>query len=323
MAMTNQQVFTTLSRLYRIVEAGEKGFATAAANVNNRGIKVLFKSYAQQRAKYKQELLTELRRLGANFQPRSSIRGIIHRGRVAIFAAMNLEPDKQEMVVIKEAVLGEKFAVRTYKSTLDKELPPQTQAIVARQYDEVCKISDQVNLMRGKEGKRLIVGLFDRDDEARLAVQSLIDSGFPKEEIEIFALEKNIELYEGKGTTVLETILSGAFGGALWGGLIGILAGFGVVQMSLFEWLGSFSFLGTWALVALFITIMGSLVGAILGLFIGVGISEEDTYLYQKSIEHKPVMIQTVVDESRAREASKIIDQVWKESSAHANRAPA
>lgn len=323
MAMTNRQVINTLSRLYRIVEAGEKGFATAATNVHNRGIKVLFKSYAQQRAKYKLELLDELRKLGANFRPRSSIRGIIHRGRVAILAALNLDEDKREMGVVKEAVLGESFALRTYKSTADKELPPQTHAVVSRQYDEVCKVSDQVNLMRGKEGKRLVVGLFDTNDEAMLAVQSLGNADFPKEAIEIFPLEKNLELYEGKGTTVIETIISGAFGGALWGGLIGILAGFGVVQTTRIEWFGEFSVMGTWALVALFIMLMGSLVGAILGLFIGVGISEEDTYLYREIIEHQPVMIQTVVDESRANEASKIIERGWRESSTPDNRVPA
>ncbi len=50
MERSNRRASKALDYLYRIVEAGEKGYAVAAANVDNRGLKLLFKSYAQQRA---------------------------------------------------------------------------------------------------------------------------------------------------------------------------------------------------------------------------------------------------------------------------------
>ena len=49
--MADQAVVHTLSELYQITEAGEKGYATAAVNMPNLGIKVFFKSLAQQRAR--------------------------------------------------------------------------------------------------------------------------------------------------------------------------------------------------------------------------------------------------------------------------------
>ena len=53
-------------------------------------------------------------------------------------------------------------------------------------------------------------------------------------------------LYQGKGATQLETILSGAFGGALWGGLTGIPAGIGVIQTT--NPIGTWNAVGIWLL---------------------------------------------------------------------------
>src|SRR5690349_23527388 len=86
--MNNSAVIKTLASLYKIVEAGEKGYAVASANVNNRALKLFFSSYAQQRLNFKEEIFTEMERLGGSHKPRSSLLGIIHRGRIDIFATM-------------------------------------------------------------------------------------------------------------------------------------------------------------------------------------------------------------------------------------------
>ena len=44
--MNSKKAIQVLAYFYRIVEAGEKEFAVAAANMDNMGVKTLFKSYA-------------------------------------------------------------------------------------------------------------------------------------------------------------------------------------------------------------------------------------------------------------------------------------
>ena len=112
--------------LYKIVEAGERGYAVVASNVSNRALKILYKSYAQQRLQFKEEIFAEIQRLGGHTRPRSKFLGIVHRGRIDIFAALTIGNENVEKVVLKEVLLGEMVAVKAYEKTLKKDLPPET-----------------------------------------------------------------------------------------------------------------------------------------------------------------------------------------------------
>lgn len=320
--MTRQQTVKVLSYLYRIVEASEKGYAAAAANVNHRGVKYLFKSYAQQRAKFKSEVLAAIQNLGSHIKPRPSIRGVIHRGRINILAAMTIGDENVEKAVLGEVVLGEKAAAKAYKKTLEKDLPPETREMIARQFEAVRRVIDEVNLMRGKESRRLVVQLFDSIKDAEKAGQALKEAGLVPEGIEKIPLDKAVELYKGRGATVLETFVSGAVGGALWGTPIGALAGLGVVQTPDLNPTGAMTLQGIWALVALAGMLGGAFVGAVIGLFIGMGIMEEDAYTYEQSIKHGQVLFKMVVDQGRASEARRIISQVNLDPAAWVEKAP-
>jgi uncharacterized protein (TIGR02284 family) len=308
--MTNQEVQKELDRLYAIAEAGEKGFATAAANVHNRGAKILMKSFAQQRATFKNQILAEIQLLDKNNKPGSSIPGMIHRGRVAIYAAMTIQVEDREMTILKEAVVGERAAVKAYERALEKDLPPEIHLFVQHQFEEVKKVSEQVNLMRGKDGKRQVVRLFENETDADQAVSVLGQNGFPNEAVEKVTLNKSTDLYAGKGVTLLDTILSGAVGGVVWGTLIGILASLGIVQTAIPELVGIPSIPLVWALVFPGTVLLAALLGAFLGYIIGMGIAEGDNYQYQQSASRGEYIVRAVVDEERFREAGKLMDQV-------------
>src|SRR6266498_2591413 len=232
MTMSNGQTRKALSSLYRIVEAGERGYAVAAANVNNRGLKLLFKSFAQQRANFKTEIFKEMQRLDRNVQPpRGSILAMIHRGRIDIFAALTIGDENVEQVVLKEVLLGEGVALRAYENTLRQALLPEMREIVAHQLEDLQRVVEQIKLMRGREDKRLLVRLYDTEADADRAVQLVKEAGFDYEPIEKVRVAKAIMLYNGKGTTIRETILSGAVGGAFWGAVIGFLAVLGVLNL--------------------------------------------------------------------------------------------
>lgn len=181
--MNNLAASKALSYLCRIVEAGERGYAVSASNVSNQGLKLLLKSHAQQRSRFKSEILAEIQRLGSNLKPRNSIRGVLHRGRINIFSALAAGNDEKEKIILKEILVGEKIALKVYESTLKKELPGETHGLISRQYAEVKKVVEQINLLKGKDGMRLIVQLFKSEKHANTAIQELRDAGFQLDSI--------------------------------------------------------------------------------------------------------------------------------------------
>ena len=308
--MDNYQVVKALMNLYNIVEAGERGYAVSAVHIDNPGLKILFKSFAQQRAEFKTEILTEIKRLGGDRVPGSDVRGIIHRGRIGIFAALTIGKSDRERVVLKEVVLGEKVALRVYERTLKEDLPAITRQVVSSQHEQVRELVDQIHLMRGTTDNSMIVQLFDTTRDVSRALDAIEDSGFYPTRIEQINIHEAVDIYKGIGTTVLETSISGAVGGAVWGTLIGVLAGAGVGYANQYLPLGVIQTPYTGLFVALAGIIGGALIGMILGFVIGIGISEEDTYLYNQSQKNGNIILLAVVENSHAPDAQRIISQL-------------
>jgi uncharacterized protein (TIGR02284 family) len=129
--------------LYKYVEAGERGYAVVASNVRSRALKILYRVYAQQRLRFKEEIFDEIQRLGGHSRPRSNILGILHRGRIHIFTAMTIGDEGVENLLLKEILVGESAALRAYEKTLKADLPPETREMVERQFNEVRNILEQ------------------------------------------------------------------------------------------------------------------------------------------------------------------------------------
>jgi uncharacterized protein (TIGR02284 family) len=329
--MTNLQALKPLGYLFRIVEAGEKGYAVAAANVNNRGLKLILKSLAQQRANFKVEIFAEMQRLGSKTWPRSSVRGMLHRGRIDIFAALTIGDENRERVVLKEVMVGERVALKAYARTLKAKLPYETRDIVAAQFEQVKKDVDQIQSMLGRAGKRLVVRLYDNNTDATRAIHALTRADYPGAQIEKVSVDmlsgsrRALQLYKGRGTTIFETILSGATGGALWGAVNGALAAFGILSLSGFgpESLGALTLEQFAGLAALNCIAGGAFVGGMIGGFIGWGITSGDEYVSDQAVEQGRILVRVLTEERRASQAWRLLAQVNRESRLRASEAPA
>jgi uncharacterized protein (TIGR02284 family) len=312
--MNTSDVRNALVYLYKIVEAGEKGYAVVASNVRTRALKILYKSYAQQRFQFKEEIFAEIQRLGGHARPGSNFLGLVHRGRIDIFAALTIGAENVEKVVLKEVLLGEKVAVKAYEKTLKKDLPPETRDILERQFDEVRNVVEQVRLLKGQNGKQLVLRLYDSKTDAEEALQSLKRDGFSETAIEMESWNHGIhrELYKGRGTTILETMISGAVGGAIWGSVAGGLAAIGIIQVSAFSSEKAAPVSIVFAILGLIAA--GIFIGGALGFFIGLGIKSDDNSLYQDSLQHGDVVVRAIVDTQRASSAWHIMEQVGIEA---------
>ena len=307
--MTDRRVVGRLNRLHRLCRAGDRGFEVVAQNVSNRGLKFLLKSYAQQRSDFASELKEEIQRLGSSTSERRSIRGVIHRGRINIRSALTIGPQNVENVALGEALHGEKAVIKAYKKALSNEFPAGTQSIVERQRREIEDVRDQVNLLRGQSGKRLVVRLFDSENDAESAIQALENANFQRSNIEKEDV-RELSIYEGEGSKVSETVVSGIVGGGLWGALIGAAAGVGALFFPAMGTMIADDPTAAWIGIALAGLFFGGLFGAILGFAIGQGIFEEDAYLFDDSLLHGTTLLRLLTDHDRAREAALIMHQI-------------
>jgi hypothetical protein len=107
-----------------------------------------------------------------------------------------------------------------------------------------------------------------------------------------------------------ETVISGALGGAIWGSVFGAVTGLTIPVIPGMEpFIGS-SFQSTWAVFALGGTVVGALFAALLGFLIGLGISEEDVYLYDNSLRYGVELLELQTDSDRWLEATQIMHQI-------------
>jgi uncharacterized protein (TIGR02284 family) len=320
--MNTQSAKNALINLYKIVEAGEKGYAVVASNAKNRALKILFQSYSQQRREFKDEIFAEIQRLGGETQPKSSILGMIHRGRIDIFATLTIGDENVERVLMKELRLGENVAIRAYERTLKEDLPAETRALVERQSQEVRKVVDQIRLLRGQDGKRLVLRLYDSRADAEQAIQPLKKAGISENDIKIEDFHpRALEPYKGRGTTLMETVLSGGVGGGIWGVVAAILAVIGIIQIAALNQRQA----SPMELVLAFLGLIaaGIFIGSMLGLFIGWGVASQDNYV-SETVKQGEVLMQTLIDESLASKAWRIMNQVAIAARArHASGSPA
>ncbi len=309
--MSKKESIRTLKRLHKYCKASERGFNTVANTVKNRGLKVLLKTYAQQRHKMANDLEAMIKELGDSVTDRRSLLEIIHRGRIIIVATLTVGPTAAENVALKEAMVGEKAALKNYQKALTKIADPDTKALIQNQYETIQNTSRQVSHLRGLPGERLVVRLFNSDQDVDTAIDALEMVGFSRNMMEVVDLDQTADPYEENNRVVSETIISGTIGGAIWGVLLGAVVGFSLLLMpGIQEVLGMNSPVTMWGLLAVSGLLSGALLGALLGFFIGLGVAGEDSYTYEASMERGSMMILLHTNRRRAPEASQIMQGV-------------
>ena len=214
---TDNQTIKQLNYLIRLNKDSKEGFRIAAESVKNRGLKVLLKAYARQRAEFARELQAEVEQLNGHPRQSGTLLGGLHRGWIVIKAALTIGPENTENVVLAEAVRGEKYALARYQEALKQPLPPEIRATVERQTQTVAAVAGQIAEMKGNPDGRLVVRLFEDDADVRRAAQALHDAGYARESISTLVFNHAASVYENgrEGNTLVETTAAGEPGASL------------------------------------------------------------------------------------------------------------
>jgi hypothetical protein len=158
---------------------------------------------------------------------------------------------------------------------------------------------------------KTVVGLFENYTDADRAVSELNTHGFSRNEISVAArdtaLRDRVVGETGRERAVGESAGAGAVGGAVVGGLGGLLVGLGALAI---PGIGPVIAAGTLA-TALGTTAAGAGIGAaaggLIGALVGMGIPEQDANFYAEGVKRGGVLVTVQASDDRAAEALNIM----------------
>ena len=130
-----------LHHLIEVCEDGERGFLAAADHVSDPGLKSLFTELAAERARFAEDLVPHLQRLGGRTDRDGSSAGTLHRGWIGL---KGLVPGHHDHAIVSEAERGEHAALSAYEDALNGMLPPTVTSLVEQQREAMQKANGRI-----------------------------------------------------------------------------------------------------------------------------------------------------------------------------------
>jgi uncharacterized protein (TIGR02284 family) len=141
----NEDVVDVLNDLLESCRDGEYGFRTSAEHAKSADIKTLLLRHANECNAAALELEREVLRLGGQPAKGGTASGAMHRGWVAVRAALTTQDDK---AVLEECERGEDTAVARYRKALKQTLPADVRQLVEQQARGAQRNHDEVKALR-------------------------------------------------------------------------------------------------------------------------------------------------------------------------------
>ena len=132
--MTPEVIITHLKQLVETSKNGELGYTTAAEHVNNTQLQSIFREYARQRARFIQQLQSEIVRLGGTAEASGSITAALHRSWIDVKSALS---GGDGSAIIAACESGEASAQTTYEKALDLAISGETRSLIEQQLRKI------------------------------------------------------------------------------------------------------------------------------------------------------------------------------------------
>ncbi|MGN7408682.1 MULTISPECIES: general stress protein [unclassified Sporosarcina] len=153
--------------------------------------------------------------------------------------------------------------------------------------------------------KRQVVGYYESENDAILAIEDLKRQGYSSDEISVISKEREHAnaVVEETGTHATDGAATGAATGGVLGGLGGVLAGIGALAIP-----GIGPIIAAGPIVAgITGAAAGAGVGGLAGALIGMGIPEEEAYQYNTHFDEGKILV--LVDGDYPRRANHDLDE--------------
>ncbi len=155
-----------------------------------------------------------------------------------------------------------------------------------------------------------ITGLFDRYEDARLAVEDLEAAGVPHEHISIVANDAHGEHTKAAemADEAKEDAGKGAGIGAAVGGVGGLLAGIGLLAIPGLGPVVAAGWLVSTVVGAVGGAVVGAAAGGLVGALTKAGVPEEDANVYAEGVRRGGTLVSAKVEEVHAATAQSILN---------------
>ncbi|WP_067150279.1 ferritin-like domain-containing protein [Pseudotamlana agarivorans] len=135
MSTYTEKVSDKLNDLLEKTYDAEKGFKTAAENVENPALKNYFTKKSDERYSFGHALKTEIKSYGGDVDKGGSVTGTAHRVWMDIKDFLSLD---SEEAMLEEAIRGERAAVEEYQEALnDMSIPSSTKSLLLNQKKQI------------------------------------------------------------------------------------------------------------------------------------------------------------------------------------------
>ena len=236
----------------------------------------------------------------------------LRRGLMAVTAALIIERDLTVEYVLNECQEADRRLLEQYRAALETEdlAAGMRRQIEAQQAQiEASYTATGARLGAPATADSVVFGIFPDTDDLLGASDALRALGLAEEQITIIGTTGPVEKVLGDRKRELAASGAGvsAIGGSLLGGLLGLIAGIGIVMLP-----------GVGAVLAIgaVTTVIGSTAagagigaaqGAFLGMLVGWGVGEEDTQRFTAAVSQGETLLVAHVPSSLEKEAAAIM----------------
>ena len=144
-AAKTKRVLDALNRLIEACKDGEKGYASAAADVRDARARELFERWSRERAQFAAGLEALVEREGGAPEHTGSVGGALRRGWFDVKSAIDGTNDRAVCGLVER---GEEAAIRAYEESLREPLPSDVAILLRAQLDAIKRAHVLVRRLR-------------------------------------------------------------------------------------------------------------------------------------------------------------------------------
>ncbi len=298
----------------------QEAYAYAAQHTRNRGLKLVLKSYAQERALFQEQLrsLPAAQAGGSPAAASGASAAAVGRGWTSIRAWFTIRRQSRQRLLLQKARQRDQDAIALYEDVIRKQAPAAADELVHTQLAALRRAQKRLVALQDRgQGSALLVRLYEEPQMVAPVMAALEDAGVAGDDVyiaDVAQIQLTADDAPARERARWETMAAAAVVGALIGAIIVLPFAF-AQRIYLPQVNGIFTDSPSGVLLEYLVG--GALVGAIFGLyfsiFIGQDIVEDDAYFYEQSLEKGKVLLAvpaTSANRNAVEKALGLQDQV-------------
>lgn len=153
--------------------------------------------------------------------------------------------------------------------------------------------------------QKTVMAVYDSRDQARHAVEALLDRGFTRDEVSLLAGGKGEETLHNLESPEEHNAGTGATTGGVLGGLGGLLLGLGFLTV---PGVGPAVVAGPIA-SALVGAVMGGVMGSLVGVLMEFGVPESDAHLYSEAVRRGSTVVAVTAPPEKVEAVAEALEE--------------